>query len=164
MQNGNKGWREKATGYCEWRSVNISHDGVTRVWLINASAYRRLSSCRRYYRRHYRSRYADRPTAARYRRMRQFVTPVRVRWKGHKKLSYRRVTARCVLSVANSNLANYHATVQKLLIRQVLTKPMVWSWGFSWRQCVINKPTTAELCISPVYRRLAVAKFSKSTM
>ena len=29
---------------------------------------------------------------------------------------------------------------------------------------VINKPTTDELCISPVYRRLAVAKFSKSTM
>jgi len=32
---------------------------------------------------------------------------------------------------------------------------------------VINKPTTFELCISPVYRRLAevaVAKFSKSTM
>jgi len=28
----------------------------------------------------------------------------------------------------------------------------------------INKPTTVELCISPVYRRLAVAKFSKSTM
>jgi len=26
---------------------------------------------------------------------------------------------------------------------------------------VINKPTTVELCISPVYRRLAVAKFSK---
>ena len=25
---------------------------------------------------------------------------------------------------------------------------------------VINKPTTVELCISPVYRRLAVAKFS----
>jgi len=24
---------------------------------------------------------------------------------------------------------------------------------------VINKPTTVELCISPVYRRLAVAKF-----
>jgi len=40
-----------------------------------------------------------------------------------------------------SNLANYHATVQKLLIRQVLTKPMVWSWKFSWRQCVINKLT-----------------------
>ena len=29
---------------------------------------------------------------------------------------------------------------------------------------VINKPRTVELCISPVYRRLAVAKFSKSTM
>jgi len=29
---------------------------------------------------------------------------------------------------------------------------------------VINKPTTVELCISPVYRRLAVAKFSKSTV
>ena len=29
---------------------------------------------------------------------------------------------------------------------------------------VINKPTTDELLISPVYWRLAVAKFSKSTM
>jgi len=29
---------------------------------------------------------------------------------------------------------------------------------------VINKPTTVELCISPVYQRLAVTKFSKSTM
>ena len=29
---------------------------------------------------------------------------------------------------------------------------------------VINKPTTVELWISPVYRRLAVAKFSKSIM
>ena len=29
---------------------------------------------------------------------------------------------------------------------------------------VISKLTTGELCISPVYRRLAVAKFSKSTM
>ena len=28
---------------------------------------------------------------------------------------------------------------------------------------VINKPTTVQLCISPVYRRLALAKFSKST-
>ena len=84
----------------------------------------------------------------------------------------------------NWNLANCHATVHKLLIRQVLTKSMVWSWIFSRRQCVIdnvhstmtrpsrfhclwcviNKPTTVELCISPVYRRLAVAKFSKSTM
>jgi len=68
------------------------------------------------------------------------------------------------MRLVSSNLANYHATVQKLLIRQVLAKPMVCSWRFSWRQCVINKPTTVELCISPVYRRLAVAKFSKSTM
>jgi len=29
------------------------------------------------------------------------------------------------MRLASSNLANYHATVQKLLIRQVLTKPMV---------------------------------------
>jgi len=29
---------------------------------------------------------------------------------------------------------------------------------------VINKPMMVELCISPVYRRYAVAKFSKSTM
>ena len=38
----------------------------------------------------------------------------------------------------NWNLANCHATVQKLLIRQVLTESMVWSWRFSRRQCVID--------------------------
>ena len=43
------------------------------------------------------------------------------------------------MRLVSSNLANYHATVQKILIRQVLTKPMVWSWRFSWRQCVIKK-------------------------
>ena len=89
------------------------------------------------------------------------------------------------MRLVSSNLANCHATVQKLLIRQVPTKLMVWSWRFSRRQLmcheqcalnhdatesapivssVINKPTTVELCISPVYQRLAVAKFSKSTM
>jgi len=67
--------------------------------------------------------------------------------------------------------------------RQVLTKSMVWSWRFSRRQCVIdnvhstmtrpsrfhclscviNKPTADDLWISPVYGRLAVVKFSKST-
>ena len=31
------------------------------------------------------------------------------------------------MRLVSSNLANYHATVQKLLIRQVLTKPMAWS-------------------------------------
>jgi len=39
-----------------------------------------------------------------------------------------------VMRLVSSNLANYHATVQKLLIRQVLTKLMVWSWRISWRQ------------------------------
>jgi len=29
------------------------------------------------------------------------------------------------MRLVSSNLTNYHATVQKLLIRQVLTKPMV---------------------------------------
>ena len=29
------------------------------------------------------------------------------------------------MRLVSSNVANYHATVQKLLIRQVLTKPMV---------------------------------------
>ena len=29
------------------------------------------------------------------------------------------------MRLVSSNLANYHATVQKLLIRQVLTEPMV---------------------------------------
>jgi len=42
----------------------------------------------------------------------------------NKKLSYRRVTARCVVSI-EILLANCHATLQKLLIRQVLTKSMV---------------------------------------
>ena len=41
------------------------------------------------------------------------------------------------MRLVSSNLANYHATVQKLLTRQVLTKSMVWSWRFSQRQCVI---------------------------
>ena len=82
------------------------------------------------------------------------------------------------------NLANCHATVQKLLVRQVLDKSKLWSWRVTMgAMCnkrvhstmtrssrfhcpigVINKPTTDELWISPVYRRLAVAKFSKSTM
>jgi len=42
------------------------------------------------------------------------------------------------MHLVSSNLANCHVTVQKLLIWQVLTKPMVWSWRFSRRQCVIN--------------------------
>ena len=50
------------------------------------------------------------------------------------------------MRLVSSNLANNHTAVQKLLIRQVLTKPMVRSWRFSGRQCVTNKPTTVELC------------------
>jgi len=48
------------------------------------------------------------------------------------------------------NLANCHATVQKLIIRQVLTKSMVSSWRFSWRQCVIN------VCTQPRRDRVAL--------
>jgi len=43
----------------------------------------------------------------------------------------------------NWNLANCPATVQKLLIRQVLTKSMAWSWRFSRRQCVIDNVHSA---------------------
>ena len=53
----------------------------------------------------------------------------------NRKLSYRRGTA---MRSVNWNLANCQATVQKLLIRQVLTKSMAWSWRFSRRQCVID--------------------------
>jgi len=42
------------------------------------------------------------------------------------------------MRLVSSNLANCHATVHKLLIRQVLTKLMVWSWRFSRRQCVVD--------------------------
>jgi len=77
------------------------------------------------------------------------------------------------MCLVSSNLANYHATVQKLL-----TRPNRWYevgglvGGTQPRRDrvalivsgVINKPTTDELSISPVYRRLVVVKFSKSTM
>ena len=68
------------------------------------------------------------------------------------------------MRLVSSNLDNYHATVQ-LLIWQVLTKPMVWSWRFSWRQCVINKPMTVELWIYHLYTDdLLWRNFLKSTM
>jgi len=41
---------------------------------------------------------------------------------------------------------------------------MTRSSRFHCPVCVINKPTTGELWISPVHRRVAVAKVSKSTM
>ena len=54
-----------------------------------------------------------------------------------KKLSYRRVTARCVLSVVILPITTQQCR-NYILIRQVLTKPMVRSWRFSRLQCVIN--------------------------
>jgi len=91
--------------------------------------------------------------------------------KQEAQLSPRDRAMRCV----NWNLANCHATVQKLLIWQVLTKSMLWSWRFSRRrdrQCalnhdatelapivsgVINKPTTVTtlLCASVFFWRSA---------
>ena len=55
----------------------------------------------------------------------------------YKKLSYRRRTARCVVSVEILPIAN--ATVQKLLVRQVLNKSKLY--GVKVGQCVINTCT-----------------------
>ena len=66
----------------------------------------------------------------------------------------------------NWNLANCHATVQKLLIPQVLTKSMVWSWRFSRRQCVMNnvhstmtRPSFTPHVISPQRLTLETSDF-----
>ena len=81
----------------------------------------------------------------------------------NKKLSYRWVTAWCVLSVVILPVTTQQC--RKYLYDK--------SWPNRWYEVgglvggnvrFINKLTTVELCISPVYRRLAVAKFSKSTM
>ena len=61
------------------------------------------------------------------------------RWAGTRKVQEAQLSLRDhAMRRVNWNLANCHATVQKLLIRQVLTKSMVWSWRFSRRQCVID--------------------------
>ena len=39
------------------------------------------------------------------------------------------------------NLANCHATVQKLLVRQVVNKSELWSWRVTVGRCVINMCT-----------------------
>jgi len=39
------------------------------------------------------------------------------------------------------NLANCHATLQKLLVRQVLNKSKLWSWRVKVGRCVINMCT-----------------------
>jgi len=98
-----------------------------------------------------------------------------------KKLSYRRETARLVMSVEicqlprNSAETTCTTSPEQIEVMQLkrYSKAMcnkhVHSTMTRWSRfrCpvgVINKPTTVELWISPVYRRLAVAKFSKSTM
>ena len=99
----------------------------------------------------------------------------------NKKLSYRRVTARCVLSVVILLIATQQC-------RNYLYDKSWPNWWYevgglvggnvSWTMCThpwrhrvgshclkCHKQTDdVELCIWPVYRRLAVANFSKSTM
>jgi len=98
-----------------------------------------------------------------------------------KKLSYRRGTARCVVSVEVCQLPRNSAETTcttspgriKVMKLKRYSKAMCSKHVHSTVtrasrfHCLIgvrNKPTTVELRISPVYRRLAVAKFSKSTM
>jgi len=57
-------------------------------------------------------------------------------------------------------LEGYIGTVCNKYVHSTMTRPSCFHCPIG----VINKPTTVELWISPVYRRLAVAKFSKSTM
>ena len=47
------------------------------------------------------------------------------------------------------NLAGCHATVQKLLVRQVLNKSKLWSWRVKVGRCVIN------MCTQPWRVRVA---------
>ena len=57
-------------------------------------------------------------------------------------------------------LEGYSGTMCNKHVHSTMTR----SSRFHCPISVINKPTTVELWISPVYRRLAVAKFYKSTM
>ena len=100
-----------------------------------------------------------------------------------KKLSYHRGTARCVVSIeilpiATQQCRNYlydkswpnrwyevgcRFSRRQCVIDNVhsaMTRPS----RIHCLRCVINKPTTDDLWISHVYRWLAVAKFSKSTI
>jgi len=101
----------------------------------------------------------------------------------YKKLSYRRWTARCVVSVEICQLPRNSAEstcttspeqieVMKLkrysrpkaMCNKHVHSTMTRSSRFRCPVGVINKTTTVELWISPVYRWLAVVKFSRSTM
>jgi len=87
---------------------------------------------------------------------------------GDKKLSYRRGTARCVVSVEIMPIA--HASAQTTCTTSPEHIKVMKLEGYSWPMCykhlhstmtpstrlhcpigVINKPTTDELWISPVY-------------
>ena len=52
----------------------------------------------------------------------------------------------------------------KAMCNKHVHSTMTWSSRFRCPVGVLNKPTTVEFWISPVYRRLAVAKFSKFAM
>ena len=101
--------------------------------------------------------------------------------KIYKKLRYRQATMRCVVSVEISPTAtqqcrnylydkswpNRWYEVGDLVggnaWQTMCTQPWRDRVGFHCLKC--HKQTDdVELCISPVYRRLAVTKFSKSTM
>jgi len=99
----------------------------------------------------------------------------------NKKLRYRRGTARCIVSVEICQLPRNSAETtcmtnpeqievmklkryNKAMCNKHVHSTMTRSSRFRCPLGVINKPTTVELWISPVYRGLSVAKFSKSTM
>ena len=63
-------------------------------------------------------------------------------------LSYRRGTARCVMSVEILPIATQQWR-KKLLVRQVLNKATLWSWRVTVGQCVIN------MCTQPLRDRVA---------
>jgi len=102
-------------------------------------------------------------------------------WNLNKNLSYRRVTARCVDRLKSCQLPRNRAVTtcmtspeqievmklkrySKAMCNKHVHSTMTRSSRFRCLIGVINKPTTVELWISLVYRRLAVAKFSESTM
>ena len=85
--------------------------------------------------------------------------------------------ASCQLKFANCNSAQTTCTTSpeqievmklkrysKAMSNKHVHSTMTRSSGFRCPVGVINKPTTVELSISTVYRRLALAKFSKSTI
>jgi len=101
--------------------------------------------------------------------------------KLNKKLSYRQRTERCIVSDEISQLPRNSAETtcttspeqievmklkrySKAMCNKHVHSTMTRSIHFRCPVGVINKPTTVKLWISPVYQRLAVAKFSKSTI